>query len=408
MVAGVAVLPQGGAQDLLADPVDEPGRARYRRPPLQAAVADRRLGAEGVDADAGQGRLQPLHPFEVGEEPVALVAVEQADRPPWAGQGPGGDQPLEDPRDLDGHGAPRGVVHGPGLGRMGDGPDLVLGVVAAGYQSGDDVVAAHVAPGVDVDLDDEARVPPQLLPEAVALAARQDQAHEPGRGVIHGHGPPAELGPGHGAGIVGHLLVHDDRGGPLLGEPLHAAADVEPREHRPPVEGVGTHAIQGLLVVDHDQLAAQPAPGGGRRPLHGVPGVLEVVGDALAEGLHHVEGGRADVLGFLDDPASRADAAPGLHRGHLGAGPRLPVHLDEGLGGVVEAVEGVPAIVLDDHLHHLHHALAVGGVEDLGQGAPAEPAQRRGCRYRHRIAIGRPGDPVPPLKGTGVKTKRNS
>ena len=407
-VAGGAVPAQSGAQDLLADPVDEPGRARDRGPPLETAVADPRPGAEGVDADPGQRRLQPLHPLQVGEEPVALVAVDQADRPPRAGQVPGGDQPLEGAGDLDGDGAARGVVHGPRLSGVGDRPDLVLGIVPARDQARDDVVGPHVAPGVDADLHDEARMPPQLRPEAVALAARQDQPHQLRRGVGHGYGPPAELGPGHGAGVVAHLPVHDHGGGPLPGEPLHAASDVEPREHRPSRQIVGTHAVEGPLVVDGDQIAPHPPLRGGRRPLHRVPGVVAVVGDALAEGPHHVEGGGAHVLGLLDDPAPGADAAAGLDRGHLGAGARLLVHLHENPGGVVEAVEGVPAVMPDDLLHRLHHALAVGGVEDRGQGAAAEPAQGRGGGHRHRIAIGRPGDPVPPLKGIGAKTKRNS
>ena len=408
VVTGGPVLAQGGAQDLGPDPVDEAGRARHRGPPLEAPVADPRPGAEGVDADPGQGRLQPLDPLQVGEEPVALVAVDQADRPPGAGQGPGGDEPLEDAGDLDGDGAARGVVHGPRLGGVSDGPDLVLGVVAAGDQPADHVVGAHVTPGVDADLHHQARVLSELSPEPLPLAPRHDQPHQLRRGVVHGHGAPAELDPGHGSRVVGHLLLHDHRRRPLLGEPLHAAADVQAREHRPPLEAVGPHAVEGLLVVDHDQLAAHPAPGGGRRPLHGVPGVVAVVGDALAEGPHHVEGGGADVLRLLNDPAPGADAAAGLHRGHLGAGPRLLVHLDEDPRGVVEAVEGVPAVVADDLLHHLHHALAVAGAEDGGQGAAAEPAQGRGGRYRHRMAIGRPGDPVPPLKGIGAKTKRNS
>ena len=408
VVTGGPVLAQGGAQDLRPDPVDEAGRARHRRPPLEAAVADPRPRAEGVDADPGQGRLQPLHPLQVGEEPVALVAVDQADRPPRPRQRPGGDESLQDPGDLDGDGAARGVVHGPRLGGVGDGPDLVLRVAAAGDHPADDVVGAHVAPGVDADLHHEAPMLPKLPPEAVPLAARYHQPHQLRRGVVHGHGAPAELDPGHGAGVVGHLLLHDHRRRPLLGEPLHAAADVEAREHRPPLEPIGPHAVEGFLIIDYHQLAAQPAFGRSRRPLHRVPGVVAVVGDALAERPHHVEGGGADVLGLLDDPAPGADAAAGLHRGHLGAGPRLLVHLDEDPRGVVEAVEGVPAVVADDLLHHLHHALAVAGAEDGGQGAAAEPAQGGGGGDRHRMAIGRPGDPVPPLKGIGAKTKRNS
>ena len=136
--------------------------------PLQAPVAYCRFGAQRVEANAGQRRLQGGLALQISEEAVTFVSVDQANCALGPRQRAPGDEPFEHLGNFHAQGHARGVVHRTRLGTVGDGPHLVLRIASAAHHAADHVVVADVFAHIHLGVQSQG---PVLVQQAAQLAA---------------------------------------------------------------------------------------------------------------------------------------------------------------------------------------------------------------------------------------------
>ena len=369
-----------------ADPVYEPGRHRNGGAPGELATADRRPGADRVDADAGQGGTIALHIFGVVEEAVTFVGIQQPDATAGAGEAAVCDEAFDQARDLQAEGNAGGVVVGARFVAVGENPEFVPGVVPPGEDAADQVVGTDVLANVDPGAEGEVAVLLSQPSELFATGFGEDQTDEPNRGVFDRDAAPPELALVGGAGIVGYRPVGDDAGRTPVGKGFELSPQVHTGEDCFSGEPTGGNAVEFFRTVQDDQFGHHAVRGGAGASLDGVPGVFLIVQNALPDRPEEIAGGGADVGGLVDDPPSRPDPAAGRDGGDLCLCPGGAVAPDEGPRGVVKPVEGVPAVGLYNAGNIVEDALSVRGFPEEGKHGPAEFRQGAGGTIGHTVS----------------------
>ena len=109
-------------------------------------------------------------------------------------------------------------------------------------------------------------------------------------------------------------------------------------------KSVGPNFFERVFRVDDNQFVDLALSGGGCTPLDCVPGIFSVVEKALLDGVCDVDGESPNVSGFVYNPPSRPDGASCRNGIHFGFCTGCFIGPDQGLGGSVELVEGIPAV----------------------------------------------------------------